>query len=106
MVTANYLIQRVLDAPMSVARCRECTDVATVRDYLKKLLKDLWQKGDGFDGKRPFGNSNWEYDIYLALVVAGLVPGTLDEDGFLHEFSDESIRVAYQMVREAIEALE
>jgi len=38
-------------------------------------------EGEGFSGKRPFGNSGWEYDIYAALVGAGFLPGMLDKYG-------------------------
>ena len=56
---------------------------ATVRGYLLKLLATLWREEQGFSGKRPFGNSGWQYDLYRPLVGAGLIRGTLDEDGYL-----------------------
>jgi hypothetical protein len=43
----------------------------TVRDYLKGLLQNLWIEGEGFSGKRPFGNSGWEYDLYQPLIAVG-----------------------------------
>lgn len=55
---------------------------ATVGDYLGKLLLDLWREGEGFDGKRPFGNSSWEYELYVALARADVIPAALDEDGY------------------------
>lgn len=55
----------------------------TIRDYLKTLLMTVWEEGESFSGKRPFGNSGWEYDLYAPLVKAGAVPGTLDADGDL-----------------------
>ena len=45
----------------------------TVRDYLRILLLTLWDEGEGFSGKRPFGNSGWEYELYDALMEAGYV---------------------------------
>ncbi len=53
----------------------------TVREYLRMLLVSVWDEGEGFSGKRPFGNSGWEYDIYAALVGAGFLPGMLDKYG-------------------------
>lgn len=53
----------------------------TIREYLAKLLAELWQELEGFSGKRPFGNSSWEYELYKPLIKAGLVDGELDEDG-------------------------
>lgn len=55
----------------------------TVRGYLLALLAGLWRDEQGFSGKRPFGNSGWQYDIYTPMVAAGLVAGTLDQDGYL-----------------------
>jgi hypothetical protein len=34
-------------------------DNITIRDYLRILLETLWEEGEGFSGKRPFGNSGW-----------------------------------------------
>lgn len=44
----------------------------TVREYLKKLLSTVWGDGESFSGKRPFGNSGWEYDLYSTLEEAGV----------------------------------
>jgi hypothetical protein len=44
----------------------------TVRDYLFELLIAVWDEGESFSGKRPFGNSGWEYDLYAPLIQAGL----------------------------------
>lgn len=43
----------------------------TIRDYLKGLLTNLWTEGEGFSGKRPFGNSGWRHDLYRPLIAAG-----------------------------------
>jgi hypothetical protein len=62
----------------------------TVRDYLHKILRMVWQDGESFDGKRPFGNSSWEYELYSPLVKHGAIKGTFDEEyGDLDDF-DES----------------
>lgn len=47
-------------------------EAATVRDYLKALLTRIWEEGEGFSSKRPFGNSGWEYDLTSAIEDAGL----------------------------------
>lgn len=39
-------------------------DAGTVGHYLYSLLWMVWQHGEGFSGKRPFGNSVWECDLY------------------------------------------
>lgn len=55
----------------------------TIRDYLYKLLKTLWDEQEGFNGKRPFGNSSWERELYKPLIEAGCIEGTIDEDGYI-----------------------
>lgn len=49
-------------------------DALTVGQYLSSLLIQVWTETEGFDGKRPFGNSNWEMDVYEALWEGGVVP--------------------------------
>lgn len=75
---------------------------STIREYLAVLLGTLWEEKDGFSGKRPFGNSSWDFDIYKALVAAGAIDGKLDEDGYLDEVDDDK---ADKLVAEAIDAL-
>jgi hypothetical protein len=65
-------------------------DNLTVRDYLRTLLETLWRQGEGFSGKRPFGNSSWEYELYEPLIAGGFIPGTLDEDGNVEDFDREA----------------
>lgn len=73
----------------------------TIRDYLRELLTAVWEEGEGFSGKRPFGNSGWEYDVYVPLIKAGFIGGKLDEDGFVEEVNN---RQAHAFVRELIVA--
>lgn len=74
----------------------------TIKDYLKALLTTLWSEGEGFSGKRPFGNSGWEHELYVALVAAGAVQGKLDEEGCLDTVDHES---ANELIFQAIESL-
>lgn len=54
----------------------------TVGGYLLALLTELWREEEGFSGKRPFGNSGWQYDLYIPMIRAGAIDGiSLDEDG-------------------------
>lgn len=74
----------------------------TIRGYLKTLLKTLWAEGEGFSGKRPFGNSGWENEIYKSLVANGTVDGQLDEDGYLDSCNTKA---ANKLIFKAIEEL-
>lgn len=65
----------ILDLPMGY----NDANAATVRGYLKALLTKLWEEGEGFSGKQPFGNSGWEHDLYFPLVKAGRVAGEIEK---------------------------
>lgn len=89
--------QQILDTPMD--------DYGTVRGFLVALLDRLWDERDGFSGKRPFGDSGWEYDVYKALAAAGHVQVTLDEDGYVEDLPDDQQSRADRMIRDAIRSL-
>lgn len=71
--------QQVLDLPLE----ENDADASTVREYLAKLAELVVVEDEGFDGKRPFGNSGWTSELYVPLVKAGVVDGTIDVDGYL-----------------------
>lgn len=71
--------KKYLDIPMR----DNDADAKTIGEYLEKLFLTLWEEKDGFSGKRPFGNSSWEYEIYAALIAAGCIDGEFDEDGYI-----------------------
>lgn len=83
---------------LSVVMPTNDADASTIRDYLITLLTTVWREGENFDSKKPFGNSNWESELYAALVRADLLTGTFDADGALdecdYEAGDELIRKA------------
>ncbi len=78
---------------------------STVREYLTELLTALWDKGEAFSGKRPFGNSSWKYEIYIALVEAGIVDGEIDREDGYYDLVDFDEHTADQAVLAAIEEL-
>ena len=53
----------------------------TVRGYLAELLRVLWREDEGFSGKRPFGNSGWQWEVYRALADGGAIESTRDRWG-------------------------
>jgi hypothetical protein len=61
----------------------------TIREYLRELLLTLWMEEEGFSGKRPFGNSGWQHDVYAPLVKAGFIKGTVDEEWNNVDVADE-----------------
>ncbi len=63
----------------------------TVGQYLFNLTSKVWFEQEGFDGKRPFGNSGWNHDIFHALLLNGVVDGVLDEHGFIEEINKSQV---------------
>ena len=74
----------------------------SIKQYLQELLLTLWKEKEGFSGKRPFGNSGWEFDLYTCLIKNNVIEGRLDEDGFVEDVDEEK---AYAIVLEAIKSL-
>ena len=73
----------------------------TLREYFKELLCTLWDKAELFSGKRPFGNSGWQYDVYKALIEADLLEGGLDEDGYVKTMNTkEADRLIIELIVE------
>ena len=69
-------VQEIMKLPMGENDAK----ANTIGEYLIQLLATLWDEQDGFSGKRPFGNSGWEYDLYVPLVKANIISGDIDEE--------------------------
>ena len=75
---------------------------ATIGGYLAALLEMVWEEGEGFDGKRPFGNSGWEWDLHRPLAEANLVPSTRSKYGEIdvdHGDVDRLVKLAISVLR-------
>lgn len=81
-------IQEILNC-----KCKLNGKETTIKGYLKTLLRELWGEGESFSAKRPFGNSGWEYDIYSALLKAGLIDGVIDDDGYVDEIDERQAKI-------------
>lgn len=77
-------------------------DASSVGEFLGCLLAALWEENEGFSGKRPLGNSDWQWQVYEALVKKGFVAGTLDENGYLEDFPYDQEQKADELVLQAI----
>ena len=73
----------------------------TFRKYLKLLLETLWKEGEGFSGKRPFGNSGWEHELYHGLIEIGSLEGVWNEEEEGYEDYDtiEGDKIILRMIR-------
>lgn len=81
-------------------------DAATIRDYLVKLLTEVWELQDSFSGKRPFGNSGWDGYLMMPLIKAGFIVGKLDpEHGWLDECVDAEWAKGHRLIADAIKSL-
>jgi hypothetical protein len=68
----EFAFDEVFDVPM---RKGNAADASTIRDYFITCSAMLWTDGEAFSGKRPFGNSGWERDVYTALA----------DNGYMHQ---------------------
>ena len=78
-------------------------ELLTIKDYLKKLLEELWTYGESFSGKRPFGDSGWVRDLYNPLIGAGVIEGGIDEWGEIEGDFDE--QQAWEVIMRVIKEL-
>jgi hypothetical protein len=51
----------------------------SIKDFLKTILKKVWKEEQCFDGKRPFGNSGWQQEIYDILIENKVVDEKAEE---------------------------
>lgn len=100
-MTEGITPQQVLDLGLP----ENDSGARTVRGYLVTLLMTLWREEECFSGKRPFGNSSWQYDLYQPIGRAGMVSMTFDEDGYADKFSQAEQDKADRLILAAIEAL-
>lgn len=98
-MTESPTPRQILDLPLQGHCAAGCT---TIRDYLIRLLADLWAQGSDFSSKRPFGGSDWQFVVYEQLVKAGWVAGKLDDEGHL---DDVNVPAADQLINAAIKSL-
>lgn len=63
------------------------SDTTTFRELFHDLLFSVLAQGEGFSGKRPYGNSSWQCNLNHALVDMGAVKGKIirDEDGYVQD---------------------
>ena len=86
---------------LAIAMKENDANAETIRGYLVALLDRLWEEGEGFSGKRPFGNSGWEYDLYKPLVRSGKAKGKIDDYGDLEDVdSDECNELIFTAIAE------
>ena len=77
--------QEILDLPME----ENDSGANTIRGYFKALLTTLFEEEEGFSGKRPFGNSGWTRDLLKPLVVAKVIPGRIDDEGYVFDYDED-----------------
>ena len=71
------------------------------RQYFYELLTTLWEEEEGFSGKRPFGNSCWQFEVYAGFVKHSLIEGTLDEYGYAERYDAKAAdALAQQLIKQ------
>lgn len=94
-------LEKILNTPM------ESNDAGagTIKDYLMILLEIMWEDEDS----KPFGNSSWKYEVYDALVRAGMIDGKLVTEKYNDEeftYVDEcDTDAGHRLIMEVIKKL-
>lgn len=87
----------------------ESTDLGkeiTIKDFFKELLTTLFKEGECFSGKRPFGNSGWDWDLKICLVKNGVIDGHNEIDTDYPEEEDwdfdskEADKKIFELIKE------
>jgi hypothetical protein len=74
--------------------------VVTVKKYLSLLLERLWVEEEGFNGKRPFGNSGWQSELATCFIRAELLKGEIDPDGYPDQYNRGEVNaIALKCIR-------
>ncbi len=96
-------VENILLSALEVRFDSDAGEQITMREHLHALLSTLWDKGESFSGKRPFGNSGWEYEIFRPLIKAGYIKGELDMYGGIKSIAnkDEANNFVFDMIRAA-----
>ena len=86
----------------------DLSDGITIKEYILRLVIELFYQKEGFSGKRPFGDSGWEYDLYKPLIEHGLVSGVIDVDGCVDTVDSEEadqllFRIIYTIFNKVVE---
>lgn len=84
-VPGDLITDPTADQILAVPLATNDSGASTIRGYLIALLAAVWDEKEGFSGKRPFGNSSWDFDLFAGLVKAKFIAGELDEDGYFED---------------------
>lgn len=82
----------------------ESTDLGkeiSIKDFFKELLTTLFREGECFSGKRPFGNSGWDWDLKICLAKNGIIKGEYDSKYDDWDFdSQEAGKKIFELIKE------
>lgn len=94
------IAEAVLHCPMD--HRTNGANTCSVGQYLKILFLNLWNQGIYFNSKRPFGDSDWQFDIYIALAKNEIIHAKFNEYDELSELTDENRDYANELIQVAI----
>lgn len=85
-MTKTRTPQQILALPMD----DNDANATTIGDYFMCLAEQAWVEEEGFSGKRPFGNSGWQHEVYKALIKHNAITGVFDEYGYIESCDDHA----------------
>lgn len=75
----------------------------TLKKYFILLVELFWSDPEDFNGKRPFGNSGWQDDLYQALIKNKFVEGEVKEEDGDSYIDNLDFNEADRVIAEALE---
>ena len=64
-------LREILALDLSETMVGQDAGVGTVRGLLYELTAKVWAEDEGFNGKRPWGNSGWKSEVYGLIAERG-----------------------------------
>ena len=78
-------------------------EVNNIGEYLSKLLCQLIDEEEGFDSKRPFGNSGWLYELFRPLIDFNFIEGNIYEGTIEECDEDNGKRILKELIKLKLE---
>lgn len=108
-MTLRQLTEAEMDMALDLRfQGNDFDEPTTIREYLSMVVSELLANPEGFNGKRPFGNSGWKHGFIAPLIMAGCISGRVDlptEDDPYHDVSDYQIRDVTQALDQIVDYL-
>lgn len=100
MTDKEINVNDVLSFPMK----ENSADAKTIGEYLYKLLYNVYNMGESFSGKRPFGDGGWEHELYSALEDGGFILDNYVEGAYVLNNEQVAHAIIFKCIKHVFQA--